>query len=274
MYKKIFIALIFCVLCSIIVLAQRKLAEQEKNIVRLERELIEVRQNLADRANEKQRLVPVVQFASPSPLGRDPMESKNVVQNNSGETANHEIVVLEQQIAQLQNQLAQQTRSEAERRAEAFRNRMARLRQENPERFQELQEQRRQGMLRMQDRLAVQEQFFAGLDVDRMNAEQRQNHEDLLAMLQATKEIIEVTEENPEAEETAPLRREIFQNMRVMGDLLNKERDIALLELADHLGYGKSQAEDFRDYINVLNESTSIRSYWSSFRPGARRDQR
>ena len=110
--------------------------------------------------------------------------------------------------------------------------------------------------------LATLEGFLAGLNTTRMTPAQKANHEELLALLQQTRDLIDALNQDPAAADAAVIRGEILANMRVLHDLLEFERDIAFVELARALGCGDEDGRRFADHLKCICDVTSLHSLW------------
>ncbi|OPZ27370.1 MAG: hypothetical protein BWZ02_01673 [Lentisphaerae bacterium ADurb.BinA184] len=135
---------------------------------------------------------------------------------------------------------------------------MQRLRENDPQRYQEMQTRIKEFNDRMTTALGEQEAFLSTLDAAAMSAEQQNAHTRLLAALQRMREINEQLSADPEAADVPDLRREMFENMTVARDLLAQERQTALQDLARQLGYREQETSQFADYVNQVYESTSL----------------
>ncbi len=146
---------------------------------------------------------------------------------------------------------------------------MERLKTEDPQRFEEMRQRMREMNERMQAAVDQQENFFSQLDPKAMSEKQLENHGALLELLDRNRKLITAIDENPDAENVAELRRELFQNMRKSTELLASEREAALLELARGLGYSDHEAQQFREYVEYVMEMTSPAAMWRGVTPTA-----
>ena len=106
-----------------------------------------------------------------------------------------------------------------------------------------------------------------------MSSEQAENHDQVLELLQITRELTSKINEDPDGEDVPDLRRELFGNMKALGGILETERETALQEMGRSLGYAEEEASQFSDYVKYVYDMTSMRSIWSRAKPPTRASQ-
>ena len=139
-------------------------------------------------------------------------------------------------------------------RHESFRERMERMKTEEPERYAEMQKRQEEFRTRMRAANEARDNYLASVDTSRMTAEQKAGHERLLAALKtrdAFMERMRPDAENPLSDEE---RQEAFDAMREIGPLMEQERRYLLEETGR--AYGEDGA-DFADYIQDLIDNTA-----------------
>ena len=140
------------------------------------------------------------------------------------------------------------------RNRESFRERMERMKQEEPERYAEMQKRQEEFRERMRVANAERDDYFAAIDTSRMSEEQKANHERLLAALKMRDTLgdrMRPDAENPLSDEE---RQEFFNSMREIGPLMEQERRYLLEETGR--AYGEDGAA-FAEYIQELMEFTT-----------------
>ncbi len=147
-----------------------------------------------------------------------------------------------------------ETRAERPRR-ESFRERMERMKQENPERYAEMQKRREDFQARMRAAGQEREDYLASVDTSRMSAEQKAAHERLIATLKMGTSLMERLRPDAENPLTDEERQQAFAAMRDIGPLMEQERRYLLEETGR--AYGEEGAV-FAEYIQEIYENTSL----------------
>jgi hypothetical protein len=155
------------------------------------------------------------------------------------------------------------------RQRESFEERMARMKEEDPEGYEKMIAERQERREQMRYSLAERTASFMDLDTSRLSEEEQANH-DLLVEKMAR--VWELTEQFPGPEE-APDRetmRELFGVMREVQPLLRQERTVMFRQLGYDLGYEESEADAFAVYVEDIIDLTSMRSPFGGGRGGGR----
>lgn len=139
---------------------------------------------------------------------------------------------------------------EAERRE-----RMERMKTEDPEAYKEFTERRtsirseiRQGL---DDRLA----FFQGMDLEGLPPELQASHNEMLVKMASLRETMAKLEADPDS--TAGGFSEIRETMVEIDGMLKKEREVLMTDLAVDLGYEGEDAQKFIDTVDYIRDMTS-----------------
>lgn len=147
--------------------------------------------------------------------------------------------------------------------------RMEKLKIENPDEYKKIQDR----MNSMRDRIAKgtasRSEFFNGLDSSRLDEKQQ---ESLKALQEKMVRIDELNKKLADAtpEEQSELRGEFFAEMRGTRELMDSARNTALDNLAQDIGYEGEEATQFREYLDYVNEMTSLRSMFGGKGGGGR----
>lgn len=139
---------------------------------------------------------------------------------------------------------------------ESFRERMERMKTEEPERYAEMQKRQTEFRARMHADNEERGNFFASIDTARMTADQKAGHEKLLAAIKMADAFMDRM--RPDAEEplTDEERQAAFAAIREIGPLMEQERRYILEEVGRE--YGEDGAE-FATYIqNVMDYTTPM----------------
>ncbi len=148
-------------------------------------------------------------------------------------------------------------REEKRSRRESFSERMARIRQENPDAYAEMQQRRDEFRQQMAQRTYDRDEFLAAIDVKNMNEAQRENHEKLLETSARLTSLMEQME-SVEGERRRELWREMAESGMVLDELYREERRYLFDETARSVGYQGNDAEAFTDHMQTIIDNTSI----------------
>ena len=141
-----------------------------------------------------------------------------------------------------------------QRMRESFRERIERMKTEEPERYAEMQKRQEEFRERMRAANEERDNYLASVDTSHMTAEQKANHERLLAALKMRDSLGERMRPDAENPLTDEERQEFFNSMREIGSLMEQERRYLLEETGR--AYGEDGAT-FAEYIQELMDYTS-----------------
>lgn len=127
-----------------------------------------------------------------------------------------------------------------------------------PEQQAEFRQRMQEMTTRAQQTLQDQSAFVGGLDTSGMTEEQRGDHDKLVALLAESEQIMAQLQQDPPPDEAGPLRRQLWQNMGEARDLLESERQAALVALGKSLNYPEPQAQQFAAYVQHVIDMTSL----------------
>jgi hypothetical protein len=133
--------------------------------------------------------------------------------------------------------------------------------EERAQRDAERTERRREFQERVTTDIQTRRNFFSQINTDDLAPEYQEAH---LKLLQAfdTSETLLAQLSNPDLnrEERREIGREMWQEMRGMGDLMDMQRDVLLNDYAElSLGMSREQTQEFITYMQTVNEMTSGR---------------
>ena len=193
-----------------------------------------------------------------------------VVTNSAEERLANE--ALRRRVAELEKQLAasaaakapaaeppkpEETPQDRSRRG-SFNERMEQLKKENPEQYAEMQKRREEFRQSMEQRAQDRANFLSSVDTQKMNDEQRENHEKLLATTARIDELRAQMDQAENGEARDKLRQEMGETMASLGDLYGAERRYLLEEAGRAVGYQGSQASDFADQMQGIIDNTTM----------------
>ena len=137
---------------------------------------------------------------------------------------------------------------------ESYRERMERMKTEEPERYAEMQKRQEEFRARMRAANEERDNYLASIDTSRMTAEQKANHERLMAALKMRDSLGDRMRPDAENPLTDEERQEFFNSMREIGPMMEQERRYLLEETGR--AYGEDGAT-FAEYIQDLMEFTT-----------------
>jgi len=140
---------------------------------------------------------------------------------------------------------------------ESFRDRMERMKEEDPERYAEMIQRRTEFQERIRDDQFNRLTALADVDTSHMTPEELANHTALLDKLSTMWE--QTGEFDPENPPDREQMREIFGSMREIGDMMDQERTFMFRQLGSDVGLAGSEAEEFASYVESVIEATTMR---------------
>ena len=136
---------------------------------------------------------------------------------------------------------------------------MTQLKQDDPEEYARIQQQRQDFQQRATEHVGGQVAFFAELNTDGLPQEYIDNHVALVAKLNEFQQRINAINTDPASAEGGVSPRELFGSVRELAPMLDMEREVVLNDFAIELGYTPDDASSFVEYIDYVNEMTSPR---------------
>lgn len=193
-------------------------------------------------------------------------EPEIIYLDSSGDT--NELTNLKNQLAEKDAQLEALKANGGERverqrgengQRESWEDRMTRMKEEDPEGYEKMIQERGERQQRMRYNLAERTATFMDLDTSTMSEEELAKHEQLVARMA---EVWEMSEkfQDPEAAPDREAMREMWRVAREVQPLMRSERNVMLKQLGNEMGYEGKDAEDFASYIDEIYDATSTRS--------------
>jgi len=141
---------------------------------------------------------------------------------------------------------------------EGFAERMARMKEDDPEGYAEVLERRQERQQAMRYGMAERTAAFMDIDTSGMSPEERTNHE---LLIEKMADVWTLTEQFQSLENTPDpeLRRELAGKIREVSPLLEQERAAILRQLGSELGYEDDDAAAFAAHIEDIFNATTIR---------------
>ena len=131
---------------------------------------------------------------------------------------------------------------------ESFRERMERMKTEEPERYAEMQKRHGEFRARLHADNEERGNFLASIDTSRMTEEQKAGHERLISIIQTLDASMDKIGPGAEVQMTDEERQEVFSAMRDVVPLMEQERQYILEEV------GKEYGEDGPAFANYIEE--------------------
>ena len=175
--------------------------------------------------------------------------------NESGNT--NKTAMLRAKVAEQEGMLAELEMSTNRPPRESFEDRMARMKEEDPEGYAEMIKRREERQSQMRYTLAERTATLLDLDTSRMSAEERANHDLLVEKMARIWELTDVFND-PEAAPDRDAMAELFGMMRDVRPLLQTERALMLKQLGHDLGYEGEDAENFAIHVQNIIDATNL----------------
>jgi len=153
--------------------------------------------------------------------------------------------------------MLEDTESETGETKETYAERMARMAEENPERYAKRIEKLAAQQQKLKYNTAERAALFMDLDTSRMTDKELEVHNLLVDQMGEIWGLMEQLE-SPELSDNRELLQEISDGMRQSRKLLKRERNTMFKLLADDLGYDQRGAKEFTDHINAIIEFTTF----------------
>lgn len=187
------------------------------------------------------------------------------------DNARAEISRHEAKIAELEGQLAGVNQPK-ERKRDSWSERVERMKQENPERYEAIQKARKDFQDRMEGAIADKSAFLVNIDTSTMSEEDLENHQELLARIAEGWDMMkQVQSDGISGRDQMEAMRDNYSAIR---KLYAKERDIVLRQVGESMGYDKEGASDFSTYMQEVFEKTSPRMSFGGMRGASGRSSR
>ncbi len=174
----------------------------------------------------------------------------NAVQESIEDT--NAIVVLQEALPEPEAE-----RQDERPRRESFEERMAQMKEEDPERYAEMIQRREERQQTLKYNLAERTATFMDLDTTHMTEEERKNHELLvnkMANIWALTDQFQDPEQAPDREAMGAL----FSEIREARPLMEMERSTMFKQLGTDLGYEGAEAQDFANHVEDIISATTL----------------
>ena len=142
-------------------------------------------------------------------------------------------------------------------RRESFQDRMNRMKEEDPERYEEMVKSRTEHKEQLRYSQANRLATLMDVDTSSMTPDELANHNLLVEKLTGLWELTDSYDPSlPPDRETM---HQIFSTVREAGDMMEMERNVMLRQLGKDVGLSGSEAEDFAAYTESIISATTLR---------------
>ncbi len=138
---------------------------------------------------------------------------------------------------------------------ESFADRMARMKEEDPEGYEERIQRRTEMREAVKYNMAERTATFMDLDTTNMSDAELETHEQLVMQMGNIWELMDQME-NPEAGSNRETMRELFTQIQEVRPLMEEERATMFRMLGEDIGYEGQDALDFAIHIDEIVSST------------------
>jgi hypothetical protein len=191
--------------------------------------------------------------------GEEPL---SVSSNRAAGTGTSEVTALRKQLAERDTELVQLRNELSSRpdtsRHESFQERMARMKEEEPERYAEMIKSRTEHKEQMRYSQANRLATLMDVDTGSMTPDELANHNLLLEKLTGLWELTD--NYDPSLPPDRETMHQMFSTVREVGDMMEMERSVMLKQLGYKVGLSNSEAEDFASYAESIFSATTLRS--------------
>ena len=144
------------------------------------------------------------------------------------------------------------------RQRESWEDRMARMKEEDPEGYAEMIRRREERQQEIRYNLAERTATFMDLDTANMTKKELANHELLVEKMARIWELSDRFQD-PEAAPDREAMRELYKEIRDVRPLMDQEREVMFKQLGTELGYEKKDAKAFAAHVEEIIDATTLR---------------
>lgn len=184
-------------------------------------------------------------------------EPEIVYLTSNGDT--NEVTALKTQLAEKDAQLenVQSRTNRPPRQRESWEDRIAKMKEEDPEGYAEMVQRRQERQEEMRYDLAERTATFLDLDTSNMTEEERANHDLLVEKMARVWELSDAFQD-PEATPDRDTMREMFTTINETRPLMDQERSVMFKQLASEIGYTGDDSAAFAEHIEKIIDATTV----------------
>jgi hypothetical protein len=132
------------------------------------------------------------------------------------------------------------------------------LRQTDPQRYEEIQARRAAMQQTIQENFARRAAYLLERDTSRLSEDEAKEHQLMVSLLTETWQMVDqIQQDGLSREERWELAGAMRQNVSTLVPLLDNERNRALRDLGQDMGYAPEEAQNFAEYVDEIYELTS-----------------
>ena len=147
-----------------------------------------------------------------------------------------------------------------ERTAENMKSFFDRMKEEDPERYQRMQD----GMASMKERvtggLGDRIEFFTSLDVSGLSGENMELLTVAVEKMNAMNQLMNGLDTEGDGVDAYQARGEMFGQMRELGEVMRDAREVLEADMIRGLGYSETETQELSAYLQSIQDMTSMRS--------------
>lgn len=181
-------------------------------------------------------------------------EPEIIYMTDSGNT--NELTALKTELAEKEALLTSAT-NRPPRQRESFEDRMAKMKEEDPEGYAEMIQKRRERQQEMKYNLAERTALFMNMDTSLMTEEELANHEALVGQMAKVWEMTDLFND-PEQSPDRETMREMYETVQEVRPLMQQERATMFKQLGYDLGYEADDAQAFAEHVDEIIGATSL----------------
>jgi hypothetical protein len=192
-------------------------------------------------------------------LNSRPTTGKKSTTSNA--TSAGDIAALKKLIAERDAELARlrsakegQQDETRENRRQTFQDRMAQLKEEDPEKYEQMMQERTERQTERRTSEANRLASLLDMDTSRMTEEQLANHNALMDKMAALWEVSNSDSENP------PDREAMRELTSGISEMMDVERSYMFEQLGAEVGLSSSESSDFSAYVESIIDATTMQS--------------
>ena len=146
-------------------------------------------------------------------------------------------------------------------RRESISARLERMKEEEPERYEEMQKHREEFRDRMERTTAERAAFLLEVDTANMSEEQVASHEELVGLIEATWALQRQLRDDSAEVNHHDVRHELMANVYRISQLYGQEREYLLEQTGRELGYEGEEVQTFASHIQGIMDMTSVNPF-------------
>jgi hypothetical protein len=145
---------------------------------------------------------------------------------------------------------------------------LSNLRTNDPQRYEEMQQRRKDFEERVQSAWARSTNYFMSRDTSKMSEPDLQDYSRMISLLDETRTLSDRLQSGVAPEERRQMFAAVRSNMVALTPLLDNERNKEYYDLAVAMGSDEKRAAEFVGYVNQIASNTSVRNIFPALGRG------